>query len=235
MADGYQECKHNFLHQADGRLYCDKCDMIAGGKLEQGYENSKNYIGSKTSSTSVLDKVRGIPEKVKNHARTKIIKKGEFFTKKVRDDKKNTFKEIYFSYQELGIKFDPTHLATELGLSRKDVNYCLKSLSGTSLVPSIHDDDQNLCSVVILHPADYIPVLCKKNNLENYTVELLKLTKDIVERKDILLTSKPKHIACAIIKKFCEKENIPSKSFGRNNVLSDNALKKSMRQVEEFF
>jgi hypothetical protein len=231
----YQECDHVFLRQDDGRMVCSKCDMMTSTSLEQGFDNSKNYAGNGTSKTSVLDKVEGIPKKVKNHARANMIKKGEYNVKKVRDDKKNTFKEIYLAYQELKIKFDPNVLAEKLSLSRKDVNCCLKALSGTSLVPSIHDDDQNLCSIVIIHPADYIPELCEKNKLEKHMDKLKKLTEQIVAKKDILLSSKPKHVACAIIKKYCDENQIPAKSFGKNNNLSDNALKKSMKEIEEFF
>ena len=75
-----------------------------------------------------------------------------------------------------------------------------------------------------------------------YKDKIIKLTKDILEKKDILYSSKPEYVACGIVKKFCMKENekgdrekINIKSFSRKNNISDNALKKAMNDVEEFF
>lgn len=230
----YQECEHAFSVDFDGRTVCSKCGLIMEDQLEYGFEQGGNYSNSAGSKTSVLDAVKGVPEEVKIVARANMNRKGEFFIKKVRDDKKNTFKEIYVAYQKMKIKFDPIALAEELGLGRKEINCCLKSLSGTSLTPSIHDDEEH-CSIAILHPADTVHDLCVKNNLEEYSDEFTRIAREIVDAKDILLSSKPQHIACAIIKKCCEKKGIPLKSFGKRNKLSDSALKKATRKVEEFF
>ncbi len=231
----YEVCEHVFVSGFDGSMVCKHCDLLIDSQLEQGFDQPRNYSMS-GSKTSVLDAVEGVPIEVKTLARSNMIKKGENFVKKVRDDRKNTFKEIYIAYQELKIKFDPLSLAGELGLCKKDVNCCLKALSGTSLKPSIHDDgtEENL-SIVILHPADYIMSLCEKNNLQKYAQEIHSITLKIVSSKKILLSSKPKHVACAIIKKYCDKHGIPAKSFGKTNKLADNALKKSIRDIEEFF
>ena len=236
--DDYQECDHDFQPGTSG-LVCRYCDLILESQLEQGYDQPRNYSMS-GSKTSVLDAVEGVPEDIKSLARSNMIKKGENFVKKVRDDKKNTFKEIYLAYQEKRAKdpsviFDPQNVATELCLSRKDISCCLKSLSGTSLKPSIHDDGTRNCSIIIIPPVDYIEGLCQKNGLSKYIQELEELTIYILRKKKILWSSKPKHVACAIIKKFCDKNGIPAKSFGKMNNLADNALKKSIKDVEEFF
>ena len=234
------DCEHDFITSPNGiGLVCQYCDVMIENNLEQGYDQPRNYSMS-GSKTSVLDAVEGVPEEIKNLARSNMIKKGENFVKKVRDDKKNTFKEIYIAYQEKrkkdsSIVFDPAELASELGLSRKDISCCLKALSGTSLKPSIHDDGSQNCSIIIIHPVDYIDGLCQKNDLEKYAEELKLKTVEIVQKKRILYTSKPKHVACAIIKKFCDQNGIPAKSFGKINKLADNALKKSIKDVEEFF
>lgn len=230
----YQECEHSFSADFDGKTVCSKCGLIMEDQLEYGFEQSGSYSNTSGSKTSVLDAVNGVPEEVKIVARANMNRKGEFFIKKVRDDKKNTFKEIYVAYQKMKIKFDPNALAEELGLGRKEINCCLKSLSGTSLTPSIHDDEEH-CSIAILHPADTIRDLCVRNGLDEYIEEFTQITREIVDRKDNLYSCKPHHIGCVIIKKCCEKKGIPLKSFGKRNNLSDSALKKATKKVEEFF
>jgi hypothetical protein len=228
------KCDHEFV-QHQGKTVCLKCDLIAESQLEQGYDHSRGYAIGSSSKTSVLDKIQGVPEEVKTVARANMIRKGEYFVKKVRDDKKNTFKELYVAYQKLGIRFDPSMLTDKLGLSRKDVNCCLKSLSGTSLVPSIHDDGENYCSIVFIHPANLIEERCTANGIKEYAPEIKELTRKILDQKKILIQSNPSHVACAIIKRYCDSNRIPLKNFGKNNGLSDNALKKANRDIEEFF
>ena len=228
------ECEHDFIQDGD-RMVCCKCDVIRENQLEQGFGHQRNYTTNAGSKTGVLDKIEGVPEEVKIVARSNMIRKGEYFVKKVRDDRKNTFKELYVAYQKLKIQFDPQELADKLGLKRKDVHCCLKSLSGTSLVPSTHDDGENYCSIVFIHPVNLIEERCKLNEIEKYTDELKTLTREILNEKKILIQSKPKHVACAIIKKFCDANKITMKSFAKINGLSDNALKNAVRDIEEFF
>lgn len=232
-SEQYEDCKHVFISNHGGGVVCDKCGLMAEEQLEYGYEQTGSYSSMSGSKTSVLDNLESVPEEVKIIARSSMIKKGEFFVKKVRNDAKNTFKEVYVAYQKTKIKFDPNELAEELGLSRKEINCCLKSLSGTSLTPSMHDDEEHF-SMAILHPASTIHKICIKNGLEEHSDKITELTREIVSRKQ-LYSAKPHHIGCAIVKKYCEAKGIPLKSFGKKNKLSDSALKKAIRRVEEFF
>ena len=214
-------CSHVFEDNS-----CVICGLILSYPLEVKGEYNRNYPSINTSKTSVLDKLSGIPEDVISKARQNISRKGEETGKKVRDDHKNTFIEIYEAYFECGYRdFDPNLLALKLGLGRKDINCCLKNSSGTSLIPSIHDDCNKYTSIVIISPTTYIDDLCKVNKLEKFSEELKILTNCILEKKDILYSSKPKYVACAIAKKFCESKKINTKSFSKLNQISDNALK----------
>lgn len=248
-----ESCDHEFAN-IDGKQVCLHCDMIMDSQLEQGYEN-RGYSSNSSSKMSVLDRIEGIPEEVRTAARASIIKKGEFFPKKVRDDPKNTFKELYVAYQNLKIPFNPDELAGKLGLGRKSVHSCLKSVSGTDLVPSPHDDVERYCCIVMIHPVNLIEDKCKENGLEQYTEEIKEIVRYILSDpkkphkvkkefqgsfvqatpKPILIQLKPIHVACAVIKKFCDVNRIPTKSFAKTNGLSDNALKVAIRDIEEFF
>lgn len=228
------ECDHEFIKDGDKNI-CINCDVIMADQLEQGYE-SKNYTTGGSSSTSVLDNVLGVPEEVKNLARTNIYRKGEFFTKKVRNDPKNTFAELYIAYRTLNIPFDPDELGRNLKLKRKSLHHCLKQVSGTLLVPSPHDDGQVYVPVVMIHPANLIEKRCADNDIEEkYIPEIKKKTKKILEKKPILIQTPPNQVACAVIKCFMEENGISTKGFAKFNNLSDNALKQCVRDIEEFF
>jgi hypothetical protein len=247
------DCDHEIVNM-DGKSVCVLCDMIMTNQLEQGFEN-RGYSSKSSSKTGVLDRVEGIPEEVKSAARVSINRKGEFFPKNVRDDAKNTFRELYITYQELKIPFDPDELAEKLGLERKKIHSCLKMVSGTSLIPSTHDDGEKYCCIVMIHPVNMIEDKCKLNNLEEYTDILKDITRYILsddknpdkvspetkqyfiqaKPKPWLIQSKPRHIACAIIKKFCDRKGISTKSFVKVNKISDNALKNAIRDIEDYF
>ena len=168
-------------------------------------------------------------------AKSNITEREEITGKKVRNDCKNTFIQVYSAYLDCGYSdFNPQKLAKQLKLSRKDVNWCLKIASGTSLISNIYDDDFNYTSIVILSPIAYIFPKCKKNDIEEHHEEILEITNKILEDKDILYSSRPEYVACAIIKKFCEIRKINIKCFSKINEISDNALKKCMNDIKEF-
>ena len=153
--------------------------------------------------------------------------------KKVRNDCKNTFIEIYNAYLQCGIKnFDPNYISKQLKLSRKDVNWCLKVTSGTCLRILDHN---TFTSIVIISPIAYVSMLCEKNNITKHEKSIETLVKNILEQKNILYSSRPEYVVCAIIKKYCEKNKIIIKSFTKINNISDNALKKTIKDIEDFF
>jgi len=102
------------------------------------------------------------------------------------------------------------------------------------LTSNFSDESFSYASIVILSPVAYIEVKCQKNNLLKYKDRITEITNEILEKKDILYSSRPEYVACAIIKKFCETNNINTKCFSSNNDISDNALKKCMNDIKEF-
>jgi len=229
--DSFKECEH--LLENDICLYCG---LIIENKVDEVLEFTKNCPKISLGKPSIIDSLNGIPFDVISRTKSNISIKQEQSGKKVRNDNKNTFVEIYNAYLECGYNnFNPENLASQLKLSRKDVNWCLKLTSGTSLVTKFTDDDSNFASIVILSPLSYLDSLCERNNIEDHIEKIKEITKTILEKKDILYSSRPKYIACAIVKKYCEELKKPIKCFSKNNFISDNALKKSYNDIKEFF
>ena len=86
-----------------------------------------------------------------------------------------------------------------------------------------------------MSPVAYIDNICEKNNLDQYKEDIKTLARYIMQEKDILYSSRPEYVACGIVKRFCDSRNINTKSFSKTNNISDNALKKIINDIEEFF
>ena len=227
-----EDCTHEVIE--DGA--CTYCGLMLSDTYTYSNEFSKNYSKMNSGKQSLLELVEGVPLKVLDRVKENIQKKQDLTGKKIRNDAKNTFIELYNAYLELGIMFKPNDLAKQLNLSRKDINWCLKVSSGTSLSKNVNDDDdKKYASIVIISPVSFISSICKRNNLENHKDELKKITRDILDKKDILFSSKPEYVSYAIVRQYVEKHGITLKSFSKKNKISDNALKKSMKDVEFYF
>ena len=215
---------------------CIHCGLMMENHVDEVLEFTKNCPKISLGKTSIIDTLKDIPIDVIARTKSNISSKQDQSGKKVRNDAKNTFVEIYNAYLECGYSdFYPEKLATQLKLSRKDVNWCLKLASGTSLIPKFEDENSNFASIVILSPISYLDSLISKNNLETHRDKIIRITKTILEKKDILYSSRPKYVACAIVKKYCEQIKIPIKCFSKINGISDNALKKTYNDIKEFF
>ena len=226
----YEECEHEIVDKT-----CIKCGLIIESCIDEKLDYTKNCPQISSGKNNILDNMEDIPYDVIAKAKSNITEREEITGKKVRNDCKNTFIQVYSAYLDCGYSdFNPQKLAKQLKLSRKDVNWCLKIASGTSLISNFYDDDFNYTSIVILSPVAYIYPKCKKNNLEKHQEEILEITNKILEEKDILYSSRPEYVACAIIKKFCEIRKINIKCFSKVNEISDNALKKCMNDIKEF-
>lgn len=224
-----ESCNHNFVDNV-----CTKCNLVIE-KFFQKSEHADRVIRD-VNKYSIIDQLVDIPEEIITIAKRNIIRKQNEIGKKIRNDKKNTFIQIYEAYIESGNKtLNPHVISKQLGLSRKEVNWCLKQISQTSLTPSVHEEVNKHISIVIISPIAYVSQLCIKNNITEYEKNILDMTHYILKEKDILFSSRPEYIACAIIKKFCDTKDIGIRNFSKKNNISDNALKKAIVDIEEFF
>lgn len=223
------ECNHKLENSI-----CCYCGLIIENKVDENLEFTRNCPKISLGKTNIIDTLTDIPLDVISKTKSNISNKQEYFGKKVRNDAKHAFVELYSAYLECGYSnFYPENLAMQLKLSRKDVNWCLKIASGTSLTSKFGDECSNFASIVILSPLAYIDIICEKNNLEKHKDKIVDITKEILEKKDILYSSRPEYVSCAIIKRFCEIKKINVKCFSKINEISDNALKKCMNDIKE--
>lgn len=223
-------CEHDFVNNE-----CINCGLVTGAAFES-LKDVGQYSPKKADKINILDSlINEIPQDIIAKVKQNISRKQSATGKKVRNDKKNTFIQLYEAYLEKGYDFNPHAISKKLNLCRKDVNCCLRTISRTSLIPTVHEDVNQPFSIVIIHPVAYVTDRCILNNITMYEKEIRELVEKIVEKKDILLSNKPDYVCCAIIKKFCEMKNISTKTFIKTNNLSDTGLKKNIQEIEEFF
>lgn len=222
------DCEHDFVDNL-----CTKCNLVIEEFFEKQYV--KTNILKDMTKYNLIDQLQGVPQEIISIAKKNISRKQNETGKKVRNDKKQTFIQIYEAIIQSGINFDPTIVTRQLGLGKKDINWCIKEVSQTSLTPSVHEEASQPIYIVIVSPVVYIEDICKKTGIEEHQEKLIKLTEEIMEKKDILYSFKPNYIACGIVKNFCIKNKINIKAFSKKNNISDNALNKAILNVEEFF
>ena len=213
---------------------CENCGLILGEGFDFSSDYSKNYTKMNVSKSSVIDTLHGIPPEVIELSK-RNIEESQRAGKKIRNDTKNAFIVLYNAYLELGLNFKPYELAIKLGLNRKDVNWCLKVSSGTSLTKTSVCTQNEYPSIVIISPICFIDSICDNNNLCEHKDRIKRITREILDRKDILYSSRPEYVSYAIVKKYSEKYGIALKSFSKKNKISDNALKRSIHDIEFFF
>ena len=224
-----ENCDHIFMDNE-----CTKCGLVIGNVFE-GLKDEPRYSPKKPEKVSIIDSLTDIPSEIIAKVKQNISRKQIATGKKVRNDKKNTFIQLYEAYLDKGYDFNPHSIAKKLELTRKDINCCLRTISRTSLTPSVHEEVNQPLSIVIIHPVAYVTDRCEVNNISVYEDEVRKLVEEIVKIKDILLSNKPDYVCCAIIKRFCEAKHISTKTFVKNNDISDTGLKKNLAEIEEFF
>ena len=151
-------CKHNFVDKT-----CTLCGLMIESCIDERLDYTKNCPQISSGKSNILDSLEDIPMEVISRAKSNITERESLTGKKVRNDCKNTFIQVYSAYLDCGYSdFNPQKLAKKLNLSRKDVNWCLKIASGTSLISNFYDEDYNYTSIVILSPVAYIFPKCKK-------------------------------------------------------------------------
>ena len=229
--DDLDDCIHEDIVEG----VCENCGLIVGEGYDFSTEYSKNYTKMNTTKVSIIDTIEGVPQEVIDKAKQNIETKQEESGKKIRNDAKNTFIVLYNAYLELGLDFKPHELANKLNLNRRDVNWCLKVSSGTSLSKTSVSEDQNYPSIVIISPVSFIDSICKNNEISEHCDEIKRITRKILEQKDILYSSRPEYVSFAIVKKYSEQNGITLKSFSKKNKISDNALKRTINDIEFFF
>lgn len=225
------DCVHDEIVEG----VCENCGLIVGEGYDFSTEFSKNYTKMNTTKVSIIDTIEGIPKEVIDRAKINIEMKLEENGKKIRNDAKNTFIVLYNAYLELGLDFKPHDLAEKLGLNRKDVNWCLKVSSGTSLTKSNISEDNKYQPIVIISPVSFIDSICKNNDISEHCEEIKKITREILEQNDSLYSSRPEYVSYAIVKQYAEKHGMTLKSFSKKNKISDNALKRTTNDIEFFF
>lgn len=227
-----ENCTHENIEEGS----CICCGLIIEQEYSFSNEFSKNYSKMNINKQSLLETIEGVPSKVLDRVKQNIYNKQNISGKKIRNDAKNTFIELYNAHLEMKEIFKPNELAKQLKLSRKDINWCLKVSSGTSLSRNTEEDeDKKYASIVIISPVSFIESICKNNNIEEHKFELKRITREILNQKDILFSSKPEYVSYAIIKKYVETHGITLKGFNKKNNISDNALKKSIKDIEFYF
>ena len=111
------ECLSQCNHEISNNV-CQLCGLMFDNEVDTKLEFTKNCPRISMGKSNLLDTITGIPMEVISKAKSNITEKETLTGKKVRNDAKNTFVEIYAAYLECGYSdFNPQKLAKKLKLS----------------------------------------------------------------------------------------------------------------------
>ncbi len=238
-----EHCSHDSIN--DG--VCDDCGMEIGGtangtyiEMNSIYSECHSYMDINSSQPFESDlKLLDIPVEVKNLV-MKLASTCPKETHRMGVRRQQLFSYIYLAYLQLGIKFDPEKLREMMKMNQREINMALRIISGTSSVgiplpTNGYENDPISAPIVVISPIIYLEELCKNNNLESYTEDIIRVSKSILDRNKILLEFNPKHMAISLIRYYLLELDINIPKFAKSNGISDSILKNYVSRISETF
>jgi hypothetical protein len=234
-------CKHESINNG----ICDDCGMELGGTLNgtfmevnTNYSEYHSYIDSSVVQPFEADlRNLNIPTEVKNMV-MKLASTCPKETHRMGVRRQQLFSYIYLAYLQLSMKFDPDKLREDMKMNQREVNMALRIISGTSSVDiplptNGYEDDPLSAPVVVISPMVYIEDVCKHNNLEDYMEDIIRVSKNILEKNKILLEFNPKHIAISLARYYLLELGINIPKFAKHNGISDSILKQHVTRISK--
>jgi hypothetical protein len=189
---------------------------------------------SPSADYSNVNNLTSVPEEVKERALEILKSEGGSIREKTHRQ------EMYAAVYRASLEFlrkgkvnplyplDPEEIAKELGLTKKEINTILLSISRTvKNRKSIGICDNIQADAMIISPLHYIPKICRDNGLMEYYEQINELTKKILnlDVQQKILSQKPKNIATAIVKMFIINERLSVPNFTKSSIVRSNISK----------
>ena len=229
------------IHPSVDEGVCNDCGMEVFGTsngthidMSSTYSEYHSYMDMNATQPFEADlKSIDIPDEVKNLVIT-LASSCPRETHRMGVRRQQLFSYIYLAYLQLGFKFDPDKIRTEMKMSQREVNMALRIISGTSstCIPlPIHDSETLSAPIVVISPIVYLEDICTSNNLLEYLPEINKMSKEILAKKKILLEYNPKHIAISLVKHYMNNIGVNITKFAKANGISDSILKQHLARI----
>jgi hypothetical protein len=220
---------------------CNDCGMEVFGTsngthidMNSTYSEYHSYMDMNATQPFETDlKAIDIPDEVKNMVIT-LASSCPRETHRMGVRRQQLFSYIYLAYLQLGFKFDPDKIRTEMKMSQREVNMALRIISGTSstYIPLPMQDSETLSApIVVISPMIYLEDICSSNNLSEHLPEINKLAKETLDKKKILLEYNPKHIAISLVKCYMNSLGVNIPKFAKANGISDSILKQHLTRI----
>ncbi len=221
--DFIESCMHNETDNG----YCIFCGLqIQGDYLdmketytEQHNRGNVSNIGCFETDLMNLD----LPVEIKELA-LQLAKTGSPGSYRREARKNLLFNYVYKAYIKLNINVNPYELINMFDLSKQKVNEALRVVSGTS---TKSQNSYSVVSVVVISPIEFIKQYGEKLDCVNKIVDfaLNAISKD---KKEILITRNPQHMAIAFIMLYFSKKG---EKFVPPKTISKNILQKRMQDI----
>jgi hypothetical protein len=224
----YRDCKHDRVISGE----CQECGLRLSGSHDCEFDMSASYsehhqrskITANQNSYERDIKALEIPDDIKTKA-LELIHSSEHRTHRMGPRKVQIFTFVFSAYLLLGYKdFDPKDLAGKLGMDDRLINDAVDVISGTSSHPvSLPKGDAGFITMPIVNftPINYIPEICAKCAIPEYTAMAIETGNRVIKADKRLIEFCPRKMAAAIVyytlttngvkvRNFCRLASIPS-------------------------
>lgn len=224
-----EDCEHDNINENG---FCMGCYHKVGIQFDT---EDDRYAVTTTPGGTLETNVGDAPPEVMTVFR-RIQDEQQQRGNKIRRDKKNAFILMYISYVVSEIEFNPVILAKHFGFTRVQLNCCMKNISGSSLHPKIDIEEfrDKIPGVVLIQPSTFIESICKDSDLVEYEDELREKAKDFIAEHREFLRYRPQHVACGIVKNFCDTRGIKLNHFTKKNDITDANLKLMSERISKY-
>jgi hypothetical protein len=230
MSSLLQECQHETIEKGE----CLACGfMINGGvtlKMTEEYApyHKEPFIPLQNLEKD-LSRVVGIEDDIRRQALQLGLKCSSNLNI-LGTRNAQLFALIYMAYLHKQREFDPTIIAKELNLNKRQINAIQKQVTGVSS-RKYFPSNVSKPSIVIISPIIHIPKMCDQLGIMTYEKIISEWGELALDKDQSLFEERPDYIAAAIIKYIIKRFSIKINNFELVTGITSASIRKHIKLI----
>lgn len=207
-----EECPHEFCTEG----YCSSCGLEMGPKMDFDSTYGESHVKRRSITSqgyqSEMEKVSGVSENLKGIVADKLNKSGSHHCRESTRTLR-VFCELYVNGAKEG-ELKPEGVARSLKMTGKNLNQCLREVSGTGRKTIEGSNGETIVMpVVCLSPLDYIVEICSiidkgirvspKIKISPHVENIRRIISQAIKSCPSLHNKRPYYVAAGFIKHYC--------------------------------
>lgn len=199
---------------------------------DEGVLTKEQVLSKIKDNDKIIQKFKSLGDEFKLRLEADLKTKKEIYGIGIRNDRKSSYIAVLVFGIMKNLYFDPYLLALENNMTKKEINSCLKVISGNDTKKK----SRHIIPVHIFHPRNFIPTFINsKNILEEDIATITQKVEDFYEKYFLFLESaNPRATLAYVIKRYYTVEKDPplEKIPGMKS-FSGSFSKVALREIEQ--